>query len=429
MERRFRVRLDELLGDAVVAPELARGMLPRWQRFLKPFLASLATPAQPAHAHHSGAGLLSDLKHQTAAGIAYLHDQECQGLQKFLGQALWDERPFVIELVRQVGTELGAQDGVLVFAPAAFPKQGTASVGVQRQWCGRLGKVENCQVGVFRGSASRQDHALVDCRLFLPQAWAKNKDRRLQAGVPQRVRFHTRHELALAWLDEHGATWPHAWVTGADELGRSSWFRQELRRRGEHYLRAVPSHTAVRDLLAPAAPYPGQGRPRTVPFPRGDRWAAAQAAPAWQTLDVRDGAKGPLLVPGRRTLVQARTEGRVAQEAAWLVVFREQQSDGTWKHDSLLAQAPLTTPLPEFARVFKAAHRIEESRRRAKSEGGLGDYQVRTWLGWHHHQALSLVATWFLTQEARRGKKIHASSAGPPGALVSGAAAAAGVGL
>jgi SRSO17 transposase len=429
MERRFRVRLGELLGDAVVAPEIARGMLPRLERFLEPFLASLDTPEQHVHARHYVAGLLSDLKHKTAEGIAYLHDQDCQGLQKFLGQAPWDERPCVTELVRQVGAELGESDGVLVFDPSAFPKKGTASVAVQRQWCGRLGKVDNCQVGVFLGYASRVEHALVDCRLFLPQEWAKDKERRAKAGVPKQVRFRTRHELALALLDEHGPALPHAWITGDDEMGRSSWFRQELQQRGEAYLLAVPSNTAVRDLLVPAPLPTGVGRPRAVPFARVDRWAAAQAEAAWQTLDVRDGEKGPLVVQGLRTLVQARTEGRVAQVAEWLVVFREQQADGSWKHDYLLANAPLTTPLGEFARVFKAEHRIEESLRRAKSEAGLADYQVRTWRGWQHHQALSLVATWFLTQEARRGKKIHASVDGAASALVPGAAAAAGVGV
>jgi SRSO17 transposase len=429
MERRFRVRLDELLGAAVVAPEIPRGLLPRLQRFLEPFLAALDSPEQHSHAHHYVAGLLSDLKHKTAEGIAYLHDQGCQGLQKFLGQTPWDERLFVSALARQVGAELGEPDGVLVFDPSAFPKKGTASVGVKRQWCGRLGKVENCQVGVYLGYASRKDHALVDCRLFLPQEWARDQDRRLLAGVPKKVRFHTRHELALALLDEHGGTLPHAWVTGDDEMGRSSWFRQELRQRGEAYLLAVPSNTAVRDLLAPAPPPSGQGRPRAVPFARVDRWAAAQAEAAWQTLDVRDGEKGPLVVQGLRTLVQARTEGRVAQVAEWLVVFREQQRDGTWKHDYLLANAPLTTPLAEFARVFKAEHRIEESLRRAKSEAGLGDYQVRTWGGWHHHQALALLATWFLTQEARRGKKIHPGVDRAAGPLLPGGAATASVGV
>jgi SRSO17 transposase len=162
MERRFRVRLDELLADAEVDPRVLRGMLPRLERFLEPFVNTLNTPEQRTHAQHYAAGLVSDLNRKTAEGIAYLHDQECQGLQKFLGQTPWDERPLVTELVRQVATALGESDGVLIFDPSAFPKKGTASVGVQRQWCGRLGKVENCQVGIYLGYASRTDHALVD---------------------------------------------------------------------------------------------------------------------------------------------------------------------------------------------------------------------------------------------------------------------------
>ena len=108
--------------------------------------------------------------------------------------------------------------------------------------------------------------------------------------------------------------------------------------------------------------------------------------------------------------MQARGEGRVSDVAEWLVVFRERQGDGSWKHDYLLSNAAVTTPMEEFARVFKAQHRVEESLKRAKSEAGLGDYQVRTWEGWHHHQTLSLIATWFLSQETRRGKNADARS-------------------
>src|SRR5439155_18644836 len=129
------------------------------ERFLEPFVASL-TDAQGTHAHQYVAGLVSDLQRKNAEEIAYLHDQERQGLQKFLGQAPWDERPLVTELARQVGAELGEADGVLVFDPSAFPKQGSASVGVQRQWCGPLGKVDNCQVGVYLTYTSRAEHAL-----------------------------------------------------------------------------------------------------------------------------------------------------------------------------------------------------------------------------------------------------------------------------
>jgi len=404
MERRFRVRLDELLGDAEVRPSLLRGALPRLESFLRPFVEALRTPEQQTNARHYVQGLLSDLDGKDVESIAYLHDRERQGLQKFIGQAEWDDRPLLTELVRQVGTELGEADGVLVFDPSAFPKKGTESVGVQRQWCGRLGKIDNCQVGIYLGYVSRREHALVDFRLYLPREWADRKRRRQKAGVPAAIRFRTRHELILEMLDERGPALPHAWVSGDDELGRSSWFRQELRSRDERYLLAVPSNTLVRDLTAPEPPYGGHGRRPRGPFTRVDRWCAALPATAWQTVEVRDAEKGPVVVQVAWTLVQARAEGRASDVAELLVAFRERQGDGTWKHDYLLSNAALATPVAEFARVFKAQHRIEECLRRAKGEAGLADYQVRTWEGWHHHQTLALLATWFLTQETRRGK-------------------------
>ena len=415
MERRFRIRLDELLADAEVGNGLLRGLMPRLEAFLQPFLAALRTTEQQTNARQYVAGLMSDLDGKDVESIAYLHDRERQGLQKFIGQSQWDPRPLLTELARQVASDLGESDGVLVFDPSAFPKKGTASVGVQRQWCGRLGKIDNCQVGIYLGYVSRQDHALVDMRLYLPKEWANRKRRRNEVGVPRDIRFRTRHELVLEMLEERGPLLPHAWVAGDDEMGRSSWFRQQLRARHESYLLAVPSNTLVRDLTADNPPYAGRGpRPR-VPFQRVDRWDAGVPESAWQTIDVRDGEKGPLVTQALRRLVQARSEGRVSDVAEFLVVFRERQEDGTWKHDYLLSWAPLTTPLEEFARVWKAQHRIEESLKRAKSEAGLADYQVRTWEGWHHHQTLSLIATWFLTRETRRGKNPDTRVDGSPG--------------
>jgi SRSO17 transposase len=406
MERRFRARLDELLDDAEVGRGLVRGLTPRLERFLKPFVHAFHSPEQQTNATHYVQGLLSDLASKDVESIAYLHDRERQGLQKFIGQSPWDPQPLLGELARQVAAELGEADGVLVFDPSAFAKKGTASVGVQRQWCGRLGKVENCQVGIYLAYVSRQEHALVDVRLYLPKEWATRKRRRAKAGVPPAVKFRTRHELALEMLDARGAVLPHAWVAGDDEMGRSTWFRQELRSRDECYLLAVPSNTLVRDLTAPDPPYAGRGRRPQVPFVRADQWAAAVPATAWQRVAVRDGEKGPIETEVVWTLVQARAEGQPSDVAERLVVFRERQGDGSWKHDYLLSNAALDTPVAEFARVFKAQHRIEDGLKRAKSEAGLADYQVRTWDGWHHHQALALVATWFLTQETRRGKKM-----------------------
>jgi len=406
MERRFRVRLKELLDDAVVDPAVFRGVLPRLEKFVQPFAACLAVPEQQAHVQHYVAGLVSNLESKNVEAIAYLHDQERQGLQKFLGQAPWDHRPLATELARQVAANLGEADAVLVFDPSAHPKKGTASVGVQRQWCGRLGKIDNCQVGVYLGYVARAEHALVDVRLFLPEAWAKDKKRRQKAGVPKDVRFRTRHQLALDMLDEHGAVLPHGWVAGDDEMGRSTRFRQDLRARDERYLLAVPSNTLVRDLDAEPPPYRGRGRHPQVPFVRVDHWRAALPASAWTTLEVRPGEKGPLVVEAVKARVQAKTDRRRTGPEEVLVVVRYRQDDGSVKHDYYLSSAAFDTPLAEFARVAKAEHRIEECLQRAKGEAGLSDYEVRTWKGWHRHQALSLIATWFLTQEARRGKKM-----------------------
>jgi len=135
-------------------------------------------------------------------------------------------------------------------------------------------------------------------------------------------------------------------------------------------------------------------------------WRASVPEAAWQTVEVRASERGPVQVQAVRTLVQARCEGRVCDVAEILVVFRERQGDGSFKHDYLLSNAELGTPLAKFARVFKAQHRVEECLQRAKGEAGLADYEVRTWRGWYHHQVLALTATWFLTVEARRGKKM-----------------------
>src|SRR6516225_9826635 len=150
MERRFRVRLDELLDDAQVRPGLLRGLLPRLDAFLRPFVTALQTPERQTNARHYVQGLLSDLGSKDVESIAYLHDRERQGLQKFIGQADWDPQPLLTELARQVGTQLGQADGVLVFDPSAFPKKGSESVGVQRQWCGLNQRSPNARLSSAR---------------------------------------------------------------------------------------------------------------------------------------------------------------------------------------------------------------------------------------------------------------------------------------
>jgi SRSO17 transposase len=404
MERRYQARLEKMLAQAELSPELTRDMLRRLEAFARPFTQSLVHPNQQTHAAEYMTGLLSKLEHKTAEGIAYLHDQERKALQKFVGETPWEHRPLLAVLAEQVGQEIGEVDGVIVFDPSAFAKKGTKSVGVARQWCGRLGKVENCQVAVYMAYASRKDHTLVNMRLYLPKEWTKSRKRLTEAGVPKEVKFHTRHELCLDMLEESGGQLPHRWIAGDDEMGRSSGFRGKLRACGEQYLLAVPSNTLIRDAEAPEPEYAGRGRRPKSPFQRVDRWCAALPEESWTKLDVKDGEKGPLSVECVKRRVQARTKSGGTGPEELLFLTRERQADGTYKHDYYLSNAASEEPLKELARVTKAAHQVEECIKRGKSEAGLGDYQVRTWPAWHHHQTLSLLAAWFLNQETRRGK-------------------------
>ena len=405
------------VDDAEVHPGLLRGLAPRLEalppavrRVPRVRRRNAATPPSTSE------GLLSNLGAKNAEAIAYLHDRDRQGLQKFIGQADWDHRPLLAELARQVGAELGEPDGVLVFDPSAFPKKGTASVGVQRQWCGRLGKLENCQVGVYLAYVSRP-RARPGRRPAVPaQGVGADAGGGGEAGVPRAVRFRTRHELALEMLDERGPALPHGWVSGDDEMGRSSWFRRELRARGERYLLAVPSNTSVRDLAGPDPPYAGRGRRAAGPVrpggPVGGRPAGGRRGRRSRCGTARRG-RWWCRRPGRWSRPGPTTGRRTWPSCWWCSGSGRRTGRGS---TTTCCRTPRSTPrLAEFARVFKAQHRVEECLKRAKGEAGLADYQVRTWEGWHHHQALSLVATWFLTQEARRGKKADPGADRPAG--------------
>src|SRR2546421_1198369 len=204
MDRRFAARREQLLADAEVDPRIPRGVLPRLERFLDPFVGRLQRREQESHAHTYVAGLVSDLAYKNVESIAYLYDQEREPLQQFIGQSPWDHQPWLTELARQVGQQLGSPGGVLVFDPSAFPKKGDASVGVQRQWCGRLGKVENCQVGIYLAYVGRAEHALVDVRLYLPKEWARDRQRRAGAGGPRAGRLPPPRAPGPAGVGERG---------------------------------------------------------------------------------------------------------------------------------------------------------------------------------------------------------------------------------
>jgi SRSO17 transposase len=409
MEAEYATRRQQLLEECQVAPEIFDQVMARLETFMGPFVSTFRRQEPSAHAHTYVRGLLSEVERKNVESIAYRFGQDRLPLQRFIGWAEWDEAPLRQELTRQVAEQLGQADGVLVFDPSAFAKSGPESVGVARQWCGRLGKVDNCQVAVYLGYVSGAGHTLVDMRLYLPKAWTQDPARLDKAGVPHDRRgYRSRHQLALDMLQERGALLPHGWIAGDDEMGRPYWFRRRLAHLGERYLLAVPGNTLMRDLETAPPESSSRGRRPKRPWQRIEQWSASLAQDAWTTIDVRDGAKGPLVVDIVKRRVAARTPQRQEGHEETVVVVRywDRDRQEVVKVDFYLSNGTAQTSLATLAGVAKAEHRIEECLQRSKSEAGLADYEVRNWMGWHHHQTLSLIATWFLVTETRRGKKM-----------------------
>jgi len=421
-------RQEELLSDCLVFPDVFNPMVDRLGDFVVPYQQALETEAGQRNVHLYLAGLLSHLARKNAEEIATLVDVERLVMQEFIGTAPWDHRPLVRVLVGQVVERLSDPDGIIAFDPSSFPKRGTHSVGVKRQWCGHRGKVDNCQVGVFMGYVSRQDHAVLDFRLYLPQEWARDEPRRQECHVPPAVRYHTRQEQCLEMLDEWRDQVPHGWVTGDDELGRHTRFRGELRQRGERYVLGVPCHTTIRDLEAPLPESQGRGRRPKAPWQSMSAWRKSLGSEGWTRLTVRDGEKGPVGIEIITRRVQTRLERKRTGPEEWLVVTRRPLSDDrllerksspdATEHDGRSRYRYYLTPtcvsevelkessLSELARVITAGLCIEASFKRGKGEAGMDAYQVRTWQGWHHHMVLSLISVWFLIGETHRGQQL-----------------------
>jgi SRSO17 transposase len=412
MEARYPIRKHQLLEECQVAPESFDQGIPRWSTFMAPCVETLQGQALTQPAQTSVSGLLSDVEHKNVESIAYHVGQNRLGLQSFIGWADWADAPLRQTVLAPVGQQWGQGDGVLVLDPSAFPKAGRESGGVARQWCGRLGQVDHWQVAISLGYVSAQGPPLVDLRLYLPKAWPQAKARRPKAGGPTAHRgYRTRHQLALDRLEKNGAVLPHAWLAGADEMGRPYGLRRRLAGLGEQYLFAVPANTLMRDRETAPPVSSGRGRRPQRPWHSVEQGSQALSDDAWKRMDVRDGSQGPLVVEVVKRRVVSRTHRRQQGHEEMVVVMRSRDRDhqqGVQVAYSLSKAAP-ETPLWPFARVAKAAHRLEDCLQRSKSEAGLAAYEVRKWTGWQQHQTLSLLATWFRVQETERGKKMDAS--------------------
>jgi SRSO17 transposase len=350
-------------------------------------------PEAYGHAADYLRGLVAEVERkngwQLAEEAGYSHPR---GIQRVLDRYAWDADAVRDDLRAYVVAELGDPRGVLVVDETGFPKQGTHSVGVARQYCGTLGKRANCQIGVFLGYASAKGHVGLDRALYLPQAWTDDRARCRQAGVPDEVPFCTKPQLALSLLEralEAGV--PAAWVAADEVYGNDTKFRRALEARDQAYVVAVRSD------------YPVSTWP---PFGPPDRWtvtavvAAALSAGVmhWQRRSAGEGAQGPRLYDWAYLPV------RPALQDGWVhSVLVRRHPERTDDLAYYLVYAPAGTTLEEVVRVAGARWTIDDLFKQAKGLVGLDQYEVRSWQGWYRHITLALLAFAVLTIATKKG--------------------------
>jgi SRSO17 transposase len=399
-----------LLADAEVSAVAVAGCRRRLDAFLRRYLPRFYRVEQHELARVVLHGKLSALQRKTSEPIAYQAGRHRKPVQHFVGAGRWDDEAVMAELRLHVAEALAGPDAVLVLDPSAFAKSGADSCGVARQWCGRLGKVENCQVGVFLAYVSAAGQALVDRQLYLPEDWALDARRRQATHVPEGIAFQESWRIGLALIDRSAGDLPSGWVAGDDEFGRCSEFRARLRHRRRRYVLDVPCNTSLRDLSeAPAA---GRRRP---PWRRADEWARAQPRRLWRKVRLGAGSRGPKVVWAAEAWVQTKDEdGRVGPRERLVVIRTVDREPRVWY---TLSNAPAAVPLAKVVEVHSRRHGAEELFGAGKGEVGLGQYEVRSWVGWHHHVTLSLLALWFLHLE--KGE-LGGENPGADGAAVAG---------
>jgi len=398
-----------LLADAKVRPADVANCRLRLEYFLQRYLPRFYRVEQHELARVVLQGKLSNLQRKTSEPIAYQAGRPRKPVQHFVGAGGWDDEAVMAELRRHVAEVCGDPDAVLVLDPSAFVKSGADSCGVARQWCGRLGKVDNCQVGVFVSYVTAAGQTLVDRQLYLPQRWADDDRRREQTHVPADVLFQESWRIGVALLDRSRADLPCGWVAGDDEFGRCVAFRAGLRGRGLRYVLDVPSNTLIRDLEEP--PVPGQRRP---PWRRADAWAQALPQRRWRKVRLGAATKGPKVVWAAEAWVQTKDEdGGVGPRERLVVIRTTDREPQTWY---TLSNTSADVPLVKVVAVHSRRHGAEELFAAGKGEAGLSHYEVRSWVGWHHHMTLSMLALWFLEWEKGQLGEKNAGSDGAPNA-------------
>ncbi len=352
--------------------------------------------------HYLQALLVQSGERRNAENLSETVPASARVMQRFLTESPWDDDVVIGRLQEYLGPRLGRPEAVWVLDGSDFPKQGRKSVGVARQYCGSLGKVANCQAGMFLAYVSLQGRALVDKRLYLPESWTSDTDRCAAAGVPEESRnYRSKTKLALEMLEralERGHL-KAGWVAGDDAFGMSPSFREGLAALGVRYVLDVPAGFTVwpeePERTRPA--YQGRGAPRKPRLVGGQRRTLTERSAelpetAWREITVAEGSQGPRSYQFSAQRVRS-TSKRKPGEIHWAVYRRNR--DGS-EPRYYLSNAPEDTSLETLAYVGGSRWRIETEFETEKSDVGLDEYETRTWAGWHHHVALCLLGGAFL---------------------------------
>ena len=351
--------MDDALDWACGLDALAERIAPRFSR---------SEPRRRAAAYLKG--LLAPLERKNGWQLAEVAgDTTPDAMQDFLARTRWDAEAVRDDLRAYVVEQLGDPSAVLVLDETGFVKKGSKSVGVQRQYSGTAGRIENCQIGVFLGYASRYGRALIDRTLYLPEAWTGDADRRAEAGIPEEVRFATKPKLGQAMLARaHAAGVPFAWVTADSVYGADYTLRRWLQ---DHELGYVLTVT----------------RAQRLGFGRVEDLVEKVPTDGWHRLSAGDGAKGPRLYDW--AYAAYGSDAAPGWEKGLLIRRSLAEPD---KLTFYLTLAPDGTALADLVRVAGTRWTIEACFEAAKGEVGLDQYEVRSWTGWHRHVTLAMLA-------------------------------------
>jgi SRSO17 transposase len=324
-------------------------------------------------------GLLSPVERKNSWQLAErAGDETPYRLQQFLYRSSWQADALRDDLRAYVMENLGQEDGILIVDETGFLKKGRHSAGVQRQYCGTAGRVENCQVGVFLAYASQKGHALIDRALYLPRSWTDDRARCAAAGIPDTVPFQTKPAQARAMIQRAvAAAVPARWVTADCIYGDNRPLRHWLEEQRLAYVLGVSNKEAV----------PIEGF-----HVRVGELLSVRLGSNWSRLSAGDGAKGPRLFDWQTIPL---TDPEPAGWQRWLLVRRS--VTGPTDLTTFICFAPAATPLTTFVAVAGSRWHIETCFEQAKGEVGLDQYQVRSWSGWYRHITLACLAHAFLS--------------------------------